>query len=71
MGNKPERDGHAPPPLPQYGDWIQMSDHAADLTAIDNNVLQATKLLGSQSGPHPGHHHPGGAGGGHQRDLCP
>lgn len=35
--------------ISQYGDWIQMSD-LLDLTAIDNNVLQATKLLGSQSG---------------------
>ena len=35
--------------IAQYGDWIQMSD-LLDLTAIDNNVLQATKLLGSQSG---------------------
>lgn len=33
----------------QYGDWIQLSD-MIDMTAIDNNVLQATKLLGSQSG---------------------
>lgn len=33
----------------QYGDWIQLSD-MLDLTAIDNNVVQATKLLGSQSG---------------------
>ena len=33
----------------QYGDWIQMSD-MLELTAIDNNVVQATKLLGSQAG---------------------
>lgn len=33
----------------QYGNWIQLSD-ILDLTAIDNNVLQATKLLGSQAG---------------------
>ena len=33
----------------QYGDWIQLSD-MLDMTALDNNVLQATKLLGSQSG---------------------
>ena len=33
----------------QYGDWIQLSD-MLDLTAIDNNVVQATKLLGSQAG---------------------
>ncbi len=35
--------------IAQYGDWIQLSD-LLDLTAIDNNVLQATKLLGAQSG---------------------
>lgn len=33
----------------QYGDWIQLSD-MLELTAIDNNVVQATKLLGSQAG---------------------
>lgn len=33
----------------QYGDYIQLSD-MLELTAIDNNVVQATKLLGSQSG---------------------
>ena len=31
----------------QYGGWIQLSD-MLDMTAIDNNVLQATKLLGWQ-----------------------
>ena len=33
----------------QFGDYIKLSD-VLELTAIDNNVLQATKLLGSQSG---------------------
>lgn len=33
----------------QYGDYIQLSD-VLQLTAIDNNVVQATKLCGSQSG---------------------
>ena len=33
----------------QYGDWIQLSD-MLQLTAIDNNVVQATKLLSSQAG---------------------
>lgn len=33
----------------QYGDFIKISD-MLDLTAIDNNIVQATKLLGSQSG---------------------
>lgn len=47
-----------------------MSD-LLDLTAIDNNVLQATKLLGSQSGRTLDTITPGGAGGRHQRDLCP
>jgi N4-gp56 family major capsid protein len=35
--------------IDQYGDYVQLSD-LLDLTAIDNNVVQATKLLGSQSG---------------------
>lgn len=35
--------------ISQYGDWIQLSD-ILELTAIDNNVVQATKLLGSQAG---------------------
>lgn len=33
----------------QYGDYIQLSD-VLQLTAIDNNVLQATDLCGSQAG---------------------
>lgn len=33
----------------QYGDWIQISD-MLQLTAIDNNVVQATKRLGAQAG---------------------
>lgn len=33
----------------QFGDYIVLSDMLI-LTAIDNNVIQATKLLGSQSG---------------------
>lgn len=33
----------------QYGDYIELSDVLL-LTAIDNNLVQATKLLGSQSG---------------------
>lgn len=33
----------------QYGDYIVTSD-ILDLTAIDNNVVQSTKVLGSQSG---------------------
>lgn len=33
----------------QYGDYIQMSDMLL-MTAIDNNVTQATKLLGAQAG---------------------
>lgn len=35
--------------IAQYGDWIQMSD-LLELAAIDNNVVQATKLLGNQAG---------------------
>ena len=33
----------------QYGDYVKISD-MLELTAIDNNVVQSTKLLGSQSG---------------------
>lgn len=33
----------------QYGDWIQMSD-LLEMSAVDNNVLQATRLLGAQAG---------------------
>lgn len=33
----------------QYGDYIVTSD-ILDMTAIDNNVVQSTKILGSQSG---------------------
>lgn len=33
----------------QYGDYIQMSD-MFQLTAVDNNVVQATKLLANQAG---------------------
>jgi len=35
--------------LSQYGDWIGLSD-MLEMTAIDNNVVQATRLLGSQAG---------------------
>lgn len=35
--------------IAQYGGWVGLSD-LLELTAIDNNVVQATKLLGSQSG---------------------
>ena len=35
--------------ISQYGDYIVTSD-LLDLTAIDNNVVQATKILGSQAG---------------------
>ena len=33
----------------QYGDYIELSDILL-LTAIDNNLVQATRLLGSQAG---------------------
>lgn len=33
----------------QYGDYVVISD-ILDMTAIDNNVVEATKLLGSQAG---------------------
>lgn len=35
--------------IAQYGDYVTLSD-VYSLTAIDNNVVQATKLCGSQSG---------------------
>ncbi|MBQ1948087.1 MAG: N4-gp56 family major capsid protein [Clostridia bacterium] len=35
--------------LSQYGDYVELSD-MLELTAIDNNVVQATKLLGNQAG---------------------
>jgi len=35
--------------ISQYGDWTRLSD-MLELTAIDNNILQATKLHGSQAG---------------------
>jgi len=38
-----------PGEIKQYGDFIQMTD-MLDMTAIDNNVVQATKLLGAQAG---------------------
>lgn len=40
---------HLTATVAQYGDWIQLSD-VLELTAIDNNVMQATKLLGAQAG---------------------
>ena len=33
----------------QYGDYVSLSD-VLDLTAIDNNVLEATKAIGKQAG---------------------
>ena len=38
-----------PTEVKQYGDYIKTSD-VFDKTAIDNNLVQTTKLLGSQSG---------------------
>ena len=35
--------------IAQYGDWIRLSD-MLKMTAIDNNIVQATKILGSQAG---------------------
>lgn len=35
--------------IAQYGDYVVTSD-ILDLTAIDNNVVQSTKVLGSQAG---------------------
>jgi len=33
----------------QYGNWVQLSD-MLEMSAVDNNVLQATRLLGAQAG---------------------
>ena len=35
--------------IKQYGDYVALSD-VLDLTAIDNNVLEATKAIGKQAG---------------------
>ena len=35
--------------IAQYGDYVELSDMLL-LTAIDNNIVQATKLLGAQAG---------------------
>ncbi len=40
----------SPQTIEQYGDWIQISGICLQLTAIDNNVVQATKRLGAQAG---------------------
>ena len=48
----------------QYGGWAAITD-VLQLTAIDNNITQATKVLASQAG----HRDPRGAGGRHQRHL--
>ena len=52
--------------LHQYGGWTPLTD-VLQMTAIDNNVVQATRILASQD---PGLPDPGRAGGRHQRDLC-
>ena len=33
----------------QYGDWVPITD-TLQLTAIDNNIVQATKIIASQAG---------------------
>lgn len=40
---------HVEAELGQYGDYVCLSD-VLDLTAIDNNVLEATKAIGKQAG---------------------
>ncbi len=39
--------------LHQYGGWVPLTD-VLKTTALDNNVLQATKIIGQPGGPHPG-----------------
>lgn len=41
--------GHIESTVKQYGDYITLSD-VLKLTAIDNNIVQATKLLAGQAG---------------------
>lgn len=40
---------HVEATVSQYGDFIAMTD-VLELTALDNNILEATKLLGRQAG---------------------
>ena len=42
--------------LHQYGGWTPLTD-VLQMTAIDNNVVQATRVLASRGGPHHGQHH--------------
>lgn len=41
--------GHVEAEVSQYGDYVCLSD-VLDLTAIDNNALEATKAIGRQAG---------------------
>ena len=47
--------------LHQYGGWTPLTD-VLQMTAIDNNVVQATRAAGQPGGPHHGQHHPRCAG---------
>ena len=52
----------------QYGDYISQSD-LLEMTAIDNTIVYATKLLGNQVGNH-GYLNQGRITWGHQCILC-
>ena len=53
----------------QYGGWVPLTD-MLDLTAIDNNIVQATNVLGKPGRPYHGHHCARYPERRHQRDLC-
>lgn len=53
----------------QYGGWVPITD-TLQLTSIDNNILQATKIIASQAGRTLDTIVRDVAGGRHQCDLC-
>ena len=55
--------------LHQYGGWTPLTD-VLQMTAIDNNVVQATRVLASQAGRTLDTITPRCAGRRHQCDLC-
>lgn len=52
----------------QYGDYVVQSD-VLELTAVDNTILETTKLLGRQAGTYDGHHRPQCAAARHKQKL--
>ena len=55
--------------LHQYGGWTPLTD-VLQMTAIDNNVVQATRVLASQAGRTMDSITRDVLAGGHQRHLC-